>query len=117
MVWGYEPMRFAFAFRMSNCDPCCPMVPVMRAACPQCGTDHLHAAVYIDAEHGDRYEVKALRDDGQTVVVRFTPDGRISLPEEAALSCCACDWTSDCFIRWEGDSPPRRSGGFGRLMG
>jgi len=40
----------------------------MNAACPQCGTDHLHAAVYVDADVGDRYEVTALGEEDETVI-------------------------------------------------
>jgi hypothetical protein len=82
----------------------------MNATCPQCGTDHLHAAVYVDADVGDRYEVMALGEEDETVIVRANPAGRSSPPEEAVLSCCACDWTADRFIRWESGSPPENRG-------
>lgn len=66
---------------------------------------HRHAAVYIDVEVGDRYEAMALGDEDQTVIVR-----RIRLVDwptgGSLLSCCACDWTGDRFVRWELGSPP-----------
>jgi hypothetical protein len=68
--------------------------------CPSCGADHLHAAVYLDAEHGNRFEVLGFSDDPDTVIVRSNPAGSVATPEEVFLSCCACDWNDDRFVRW-----------------
>ncbi len=72
--------------------------------CPNCSADHLHAAVYLDAERGDRFEVVAVVDDEDlseaVVVARVNEAGTVTRPEEAHLSCCACDWAGDQFIRW-----------------
>lgn len=68
--------------------------------CPNCGVDHLHAVVYVDAEAGDRYEVIADGDVPDTVVVLHNSLGEVKDPAEAGLSCCACGWTADRFIRW-----------------
>lgn len=78
----------------------------MRAIVPRCGADHLHGAVYIEAEAGDRYELITLSEEDEAVMVRLNPDGRVSPPDEAFLSCCACDWTGDRVIRWEDGSSP-----------
>jgi hypothetical protein len=73
--------------------------------CPRCGADHLHAAVYVEAEAGHRFEVIGDGPEDETVLVRFNPDGQIEPPEEAHLLCCACDRDTDRFIRWAGDAP------------
>ncbi len=69
--------------------------------CPRCSCDHLHAAVYVDAESGDRFEVIGPGDEPETVRARVNPDGGLRQPEEAFLSCCVCDWNGDRFIRWQ----------------
>jgi hypothetical protein len=74
-------------------------------ACPECGVDHLHAAVYVEAEAGDRFQVVADGQDGDTVLVRYNPGGRVKPPREVHLECCACDWTTDRFTRWVGEAP------------
>jgi hypothetical protein len=83
----------------------------MNATCPQCGTDHLHAAVDIDADLGDRYEVHGTRRGGRH---RDRPreSGRALVATGGSLSVLrACDWTGDRFIRWESGSPPETRGG------
>jgi hypothetical protein len=72
-------------------------------SCPSCGADHLHAAVYIEAESGARYEVVGSSEDAETVLVRSNPAAPISEPEEVFLSCCVCDWNADRFIKWARD--------------
>jgi len=69
-------------------------------ACPKCGADHLHAAVYLDAESGDRFEIIGDADADGKVLAHENPQGRLTRPEEALLSCCACDWTTDVFLTW-----------------
>jgi hypothetical protein len=73
--------------------------------CPRCPCEHLHAAVYVDAEAGDRFEVLGDGDAAETVVVRFNAAGSVAEPEEAHLSCCACGWDGDRFIRWDTPFP------------
>ena len=48
--------------------------------CPNCGTEHLHATFYMEAD-GDRFQVVAEGPEADTVLVRFDPDGAITPPE------------------------------------
>jgi hypothetical protein len=60
--------------------------------------------VYVDAEAGDRFEVLGDGPVESSVRVCVNSDGRLSWPEEVALSCCACGWSGDRFIEWEDDT-------------
>ena len=78
----------------------CPSI-----ACPGCGVDHLHALAYVEAEHGDRYELISDGKEAGTVLVRLNPNGAINPPDEVHLLCCACDWWTDRFAGWMGETP------------
>lgn len=73
--------------------------------CPRCGADHLHATAYVEADEGDRFEVVGFGQEPETVLVRFNPVGRTAPPDEVHLLCCACDWWTDHFVRWVGETP------------
>jgi hypothetical protein len=74
----------------------------MRAACPRCRADHLHVDVLLNADtRASRFVAVRFADDGHEIIVRLNETGSLR-PDTAFVSCCACDWTDERRIRFEG---------------